>query len=209
MNDDRIFGYARVSSVTQNLDRQLVLFQEKYKIPNKNIFSKKISGKISGKDRPVFSYLIDVVLRKGDTLVIDSISRLGRNYKDILSNWQLLNELGIYIIVDDMPILDTRPKENDIGIINELIINIVTSLFAYCAEREVEEKKRAQLAGIEAARKAGKHIGRPKIELPSNFPMEYARWKKGKQTATMTMRRLAMSHSTFYRMVKVYEKQKM
>ncbi|OUQ15016.1 hypothetical protein B5E87_00145 [Massilimicrobiota sp. An142] len=204
----RIYAYARVSTREQNLDRQVILFKDKYKIDSKNIYAEKISGRISGKDRPVFSYLIDVLLREGDTLVIDSISRLGRTYKDILENWKLLNKLGIYVVVDDMPFLDTRPNSKDGGVMTELIIDLVTTLLAYCADREVAEKKRAQMAGIEAARKAGKCIGRPRVEIPDNFPKEYRKWKSGQQTATQTIRRLGMSHSTFYRIVKIYEKKK-
>lgn len=206
--ENRVYGYARVSTNCQNLDRQVILFKEKYKIKEKNIFVEKISGRISGTERPVFSYLLDVVLRSGDTLVVDSLNRLGRNYTDILKNWNLLTSMNVFIIIDDMPILDTRPKkgEGDI-LINKLIINLVAQLLAYFAEREIQEKKRAQLAGIQAARAAGKKMGRPRIEYPPNFREEYIKWKKGEQTAAKTMRKLYIAHSTFYRLVKKYEEE--
>lgn len=206
--ENRIFAYARVSTKEQNLDRQLNLFKEKYKIKEKNIFYEKMSGRVSGKERPVFGYLLDVILRSGDVLVIDSLNRLGRNYADILKNWNLLNSMNVFIIVDDMPILDTRPKkgEGDI-LINKLIVNLVAQLLAYFAEREVQEKKRAQLAGIKAARAAGKKMGRPRIEYPPNFKEEYIKWRKGEQTAVRTMRKLYISHSTFYRLVKKFEEE--
>lgn len=207
--ESRIFGYARVSSSYQNLDRQINLFKEKYKIEEKNIFEEKISGRISGKDRPVFGYLIDVILRPGDTLIIDSLSRLGRNYKDILNNWNLLNDMSVYIVVDSMPIIDTRPKETEPenNLLNNLIVNLVTQLLAFFAEQEINEKKRAQMAGIKAAREAGKHMGRPKLTLPPNFEEEYKKWKLGKQTAAKTMRKLYISHSSFYRLVRRYEEE--
>lgn len=207
--ENRIFGYARVSTSCQNLDRQINLLKEKYRIEEKNIFQEKISGRISGKDRPAFSYMIDVVLRSGDTLVIDSLSRLGRSYQDILKNWNLLTEMNIFVVVDSMPLIDTRPKTNEQenDLINNLIVNLVTQLLAYFAEQEVNEKKRAQMAGIKAAREAGKHMGRPKLTLPPNFQEEYKNWKLGKQTAAKTMRKLYISHSSFYRLVKRYEEE--
>lgn len=201
----RTYLYCRVSTKEQNLDRQLNL-AKKYRIVSKNIFSEKISGKISGQDRPVFSYLIDVILRKGDILVFDSLSRLGRNYKDILKNWNLLNEIGVQVVIDDMPLLDTRKKNKNDDILNKMIVDIVTVIFAYCAQKEIEDRKRAQMKGIEMARQNGKNIGRPRIEFPKNWKEEYTNWKNNKQTATQTMRKLGMSHSTFYRMVKLYEK---
>lgn len=206
--ENRVYGYARVSTSEQNLDRQIRLFKEKYKIEERNIFYEKVSGRISGRERPVFGYLLDVVLRAGDVLVVDSLNRLGRNYADILKNWNTLSQLKIYIVVDDMPILDTRPKkyEGDI-LINKLIVNLVAQLLAYFAEREVQEKKRAQLAGIKAARAAGKKMGRPRVEFPENFKEEYIKWKKGEQTAVRTMRKLYISHSTFYRLVKKFEEE--
>ena len=206
--ENRIFGYARVSTSEQNLDRQIRLFKEKYNIKERNIFMEKISGRVSGKERPVFSYMVDVVLRQGDTLVLDSFNRLGRNYRDILKNWNLLNSMKIYVVIDDMPLLDTRPHKNDGNtLVNELIVNLVAQLLAYFAQREVDEKKRAQLAGIQAARAAGKKMGRPRVEFPENFKEEYIKWKKGEQTAVRTMRKLYISHSTFYRLVKKFEEE--
>lgn len=207
--ENRIFGYARVSTSCQNLDRQINLLKEKYRIEEKNIFKEKISGRISGKDRPVFGYLIDVILRPGDTLIIDSLSRLGRNYKDILNNWNLLNDMSVYIVVDSMPIIDTRPNETEPenNLLNNLIVNLVTQLLAFFAEQEINEKKRAQMAGIKAAREAGKPMGRPKLDFPTGFAEEYKNWKLGKQTATKTMRKLYISHSSFYRLVKRYEEE--
>lgn len=212
MNEEtsRMFGYARVSTQEQNLERQINLFKEKYGIDEKNIFTEKVSGRTKGEERPTFSYLVQVVLRKGDTVVFDSISRLGRNYTDLLHNWNVLNSLGVYIVIDDMPILDTRPKEdvtNDL--VSNLIINLVTNLLAFCAQKELEDRKRAQMAGIEAARKRGQSFGRPRTIIPQNFGEELAKVRSGQQTATKAMRTLCISHSTYYRMVKIYDQRKM
>lgn len=208
-NTTKRFFYARCSTKSQNLDRQILLFKQKYKAKDNEIFCEKISGTIKAQDRATFNYLTNVLMRKNDTLIIDSLNRLGRNYKDILESWNLLQKMGVYIIVDEMELLDTRKKEGTDELINNLIINLVTHFLAFAAQKEIEEKKRAQLQGIEAARKAGKNLGRPRFILPKNFDEVYRDWKMQKITATKAMRLLNMSHSTFYRVVKEYEKRKM
>lgn len=207
---NRVYGYARVSTQEQSLMRQVNLFKEKYNIMDKDIYVEKISGRVEGKDRPTFSYLINVILRKGDCLVLDSISRLGRSYTDLLKNWNTLNELEVYIVIDDMPLLDTRPtNDNTNDLVKNLIINLVTNLLAFCAQKEVDDRKRAQMQGIEAARKTGKQFGRPRTIIPDEFGDELKKVRNGKQTATAAMRKMHISHSTYYRMVKLYDKRKM
>ena len=207
----RMWFYARCSTKEQNLDRQIMLFKEKYGAKDEQIICEKISGKVKANDRTAYTYLVNVLARKGDIVVFDSINRLGRDYKDILNSWTELNKLGIYVVIDDMPLLDTRPKGDLIQdeLLQNLIINLVTNFLAFAAQREIEEKKRAQLAGIEAARKAHKNLGRPKFVIPDDFDDIYAEWRKGLITATNAMRKLNMSHSTFYRTVNKYEKRKM
>lgn len=210
-NQSRVYFYARCSTKNQSLDRQIMLFKQKYNAKDEQIICEKVSGKISATERDGFNYLTNILLREKDTVVIDSLSRLGRNYQDILKSWSKISEIGAYIIVDEMSdILDTRPKSTELDdLINNLTINIVTHFLAFAAQKEVEEKKRAQLQGIEAARKTGKRFGRPAFVVPDNFPDIYDTWKNGEMTATQAMRKLHMSHSTFYRVVKKYEIRKM
>ena len=101
-----IYGYIRVSTRDQNEDRQLIALRE-LKIPEKNIFMDKQSGKDF--NRPQYKRLVRK-LKKDDLLYIKSIDRLGRNYAEILEQWRLLTQTkGIDIVVLDMPLLDTRP----------------------------------------------------------------------------------------------------
>ena len=113
--------------------------------------------------------------------------------------------------MDEMSdILDTRPKSDELNdLINKLTVNIITHFLAFAADKEVKEKKRAQLMGIQAARQQGKKFGRPAFVVPNDFEEKYQKWKNGEITATQAMRKLHMSHSTFYRVVKKYEARKM
>lgn len=104
----RQYGYVRVSSREQNEARQLAAMQ-KAGIPAENVFSDKQSGR--NFDRPQYKRLLRR-LRGGDTLFVHSIDRLGRNYHEIIEQWQYLtSEKGVDIVVLDMPLLDTRRRD--------------------------------------------------------------------------------------------------
>ena len=123
-------GYVRVSTREQNEDRQLIAMRE-FGIDDGSI----VLDKQSGKDfkRPGYRGLVRR-LKAGDTLVIKSIDRLGRNYDEILEQWRLLTkEKGIAIVVLDMPLLDTRKGRDLTG---ELIANIVLQLLSYVAQTD-------------------------------------------------------------------------
>lgn len=103
-----LYGYIRVSTRDQNEDRQLIALRE-LKIPEKNIFMDKQSGKDF--NRPQYKRLVRK-LKKDDLLYIKSIDRLGRDYEEILKQWRILTkETGIDIVVLDMPLLDTRQDQ--------------------------------------------------------------------------------------------------
>lgn len=158
----KTYGYARVSTTDQKLDRQLDEF-EKLNV------DKVYSDKLSGKDfqRPEYQKLRKK-LKAGDLLIISSIDRLGRDYEMITEEWRYLTkELEVDIFVIDMPILDTRTTDSNL--MGKLISDIVLQLLSYVAQTEREKTKQRQRAGIEAARKRGIHMGRPKYELPKNF----------------------------------------
>lgn len=109
--EQKTYGYVRVSSKDQNEARQLDALTE-YPIPLENIFVDKKSGKDF--ERPAWHKMLSKV-REGDLLVVKSIDRLGRNYDDIIEQWQLLTkEMGIHIRILDMPLLDTRIQGKDL-----------------------------------------------------------------------------------------------
>ena len=199
--EQRIFGYARVSSSGQKLDRQLVEL-EKYVLPE-NIVVDKISGK--NLDRPGYQALKGALgLRKGDVLVIHSLDRLSRNKSDIYSELKWFQENDIRLKVLDLPTTLADMPENQQWIA-EMINNILIEVMASFAEHERIVIRKRQKEGIEAARKNGKHLGRPPIDIPDSFPEIYQQWKQEKITVKKAAQKLNISSSSFYRIAKKYE----
>ncbi|MFY9519992.1 MAG: recombinase family protein [Caldicoprobacterales bacterium] len=192
----RVYGYARVSSNEQHLDRQIEVLT-KYGVEDRFIITDKISGKDFS--RPGYQVLKNQLLRSGDTLVIKELDRLGRNYEQIKNEWNDLRQMGIDIVVLDMPIASTVDKSD---LEKQLIVSIVFELLAYLAEKERVKIKTRQAEGIATAKKNGVKFGRPKIEAPDGFIEEVLKWKEGKQSATEAMRNLGLKRTTFYKLVK-------
>ena len=161
--EEKIYGYARVSTREQNEDRQMIAMQQ-FGVAQTHIFLDKQSGKDF--NRPAYRRLLNI-LQEGDTLVIKSIDRLGRNYEDILDQWRIITkEKKAAIVVLDMPLLDTRQNRNLTG---TLIADIVLQLLSYVAQTEREFIHQRQAEGIAAARQRGVRFGPPCKERPSNY----------------------------------------
>lgn len=207
-----VFGYVRVSTKEQCEDRQVEAIKEyckanKLELEERNIVIDKQSGKDF--NREGYQLLKNYLLRSGDTLIIKELDRLGRNMDQIKKEWQELTEKGINIIVIDTPILNTADKTD---LEKKLIGNIVFELLSYLAEKEREKIKQRQREGIEAAKKAGKHLGRPRIDLDTLTEEQkealkhyYRRWRDGLITATEFMQRIGLKRNTFYKIIKQYE----
>ena len=197
----RIFGYARVSSKEQNLDRQIEKLREY--VSEENLLQEKQSGKDF--DRPVYQALKGALgLRAGDTLIITSLDRLSRNKSDIKNELQWFKEHGVRLMILDLPTTLVQVEEQQKWII-DMITNILVEVLASMAEQERIVIKQRQREGIEAAKKKGKHLGRPRIRRPDNFVEVYQCWRAEKITAKEAMRLLKLSSSSFYRMVKQFE----
>lgn len=186
------YGYARVSSVEQNLDRQIAAL-EAYGIGERNIITDKMTGKNT--ERPGLILLMDQLLRRGDTLVVKELDRLSRSYADIKEIYRKLKDMGVDIVVLDTPLLSTQ---NHSDIEREFVANVIFELYSYLAEKERQKIHTRQREGIDAARRAGKHLGRPRIPLPSNWDEETKKWLSGQQTAVQTIKNLKLSRSVFY-----------
>ena len=136
-------------------------------------------------------------LRPGDTLIIKSIDRLGRNYDEILEQWRIISkERQVGIVVLDIPLLDTRQGKDLTG---TLIADIVLQLLSYMAQIEREFILQRQAEGIVAAKRRGVHFGRKPMERPSAYYSVYQEWKTGKVSARAAARALGISHTTFLR----------
>lgn len=198
---ENIYGYARVSSKDQNEDRQIEALKE-FGVPENNIFVDKKSGKDF--DREQYK-LVKMLLSRteNNVLVVKSIDRLGRNYKQIQDEWrEITQELKTDIVILDMPLLDTRKYKDTMG---TFIADLVLQVLSFVAEQERKNIKVKQAEGIKVAKEKGKKFGRPKIELPQDFENQYSLWKKGKQTAKTTMENLGLKRGKFYIFVKEYE----
>lgn len=191
------YAYIRVSTKEQNIDRQ-ILALEPYQVPEKNIYCDYQSGK--NFERPAYQKLVKR-LKTGDLLIIKSIDRLGRNYNDILVQWQYITkELKVDILVLDMDLLDTRQKSGNLT--GTLIADLVLQIFAYVAQTEREFICQRQAEGIEAAKRKGKKFGRPEKEMPKQFKEVCQRCKEGELSTRQASELLGISHTTFYRRYK-------
>ena len=197
----KIYGYARVSSQEQNLDRQIIALR-KY-VPENNILVDKASGKDT--DRPSYQALKGALgLREGDTLYVTSLDRLSRNKNDIKRELEWFKERKIRLMILDLPTSMIEVPEGQEWIL-DMITNILVEVLSSIAEQERITIRRRQREGIEAARAKGKHLGRPKIIIPKEFPNVYNDWKHGNYTAKFAMEQLGLKRSSFYRIVKKYE----
>ncbi len=201
-----IYGYARVSSIDQKLDRQLL--QLKADISDERYI---ICDKASGKDfnRKGYNTLVGSqnnapLLRAGDLLVITSLDRLGRNYSEIRQQWEYITHtLNVDIRVLDMPLLDTSNTGESLD--KRFIADLVLQILSYTAEKERAHIKERQKEGIATARLNGKYLGRPKAEFPTEWETVYNEWKQGNITANRAMEILNLKRTTFYKLVKDYE----
>ena len=185
------YCYVRVSSKDQHEDRQLITMNE-YGIPNRNFYIDKQSGKDF--DRPKYRKLVRK-LKKDDLLYIKSIDRLGRNYAEILEQWQFLTkEKEVDICVIDMPLLDTRRGKDLIG---TFLSDVVLQVLSFVAENERQNIRQRQAEGIAAAKAKGVKFGRPQSPLPEHFEEVFLQWKNGEISGKKAAALLDMPASTF------------
>lgn len=185
------YGYVRVSTKEQNEQRQMIAMKE-YGVEEARIYTDKQSGKDFV--RKNYKRLLRK-LKSGDTLVIKSIDRLGRNYEEILEQWRYITkEKQAAIVVLDMPLLDTRQTRDLTG---TLIADLVLQLLSYVAQTERESIRQRQAEGIAAAKARGVRFGRVPKPLPDNFHAVCQRWESGEITGTAAARECGMPLSTF------------
>lgn len=193
------YGYVRVSTKEQNIDRQIAAMT-KEKLEMKQIYVDKASGKDF--NRKKYKQLLRK-LKEGDELYIKSIDRLGRNYDEIIKEWnRLTKEKKIDIIVLDFPLLDTREKAENLT--GKFLSDIVLQILSYVAQIERENIHQRQMEGIKEAKKKGVKFGRPKQKLPDNFYEIVTLWQNNKISLREGAKLLKMSHLTFSRKLKEY-----
>ena len=177
-------GYIRVSSIDQNTARQEAMMKENVE----RLFVDKASGK--NMERPQLKEMLGFV-RKGDVLIVESISRLARNTRDLLTIIDELNKKEVQFISLKENINTSTPSGK-----------FMLTVFGAISELERSYILQRQREGIEQAKLAGKYKGRKSIEIDDQFMNAYKLWKDGKITAAHAMKKAGVSKSTWYRKVK-------
>lgn len=191
------YGYARVSTINQHLDRQI---DELHKVGllDSQIFVDKESGKDF--NRTNYKKLLRR-LKPGDVLYVKSIDRLGRNYNMILDEWRILTkEKDIDIVVIDMPLLDTRIEGKNL--VGKFIADVVLQVLSFVAENERETMKQRQAEGIRMAKLRGVKFGRPSTPTPNGFDNIVRLYKEKKITVVAAINMSGLTRGTFYRKLK-------
>ena len=195
------YGYVRVSTKDQNEERQIVALSE-FGIECCNMYIDKESGKDF--KRKQYKKLLRKA-KEGDLIVVKSIDRFGRNYKEIIEQWRLITkEKGINIFVLDMPLLDTRETEKDLT--GAFIADLVFQILSYVSEVERSNIKQRQAEGIAIAKLKGVKFGREPMIIPSDFESVYELWIRKEISARESGRRLKVNHSTFLKWTREVEK---
>lgn len=193
-----VYGYVRVSTREQKEDRQVIALHT-LKVPQENIFMDKKSGKDF--ERPMYKKMLKL-LKQDDLLYIKSIDRLGRNYEEILEQWRLLTkDIGVDIVILDMPLLDTRRGKDLVG---TFLSDIVLALLSYVAENERKNIRERQREGIDAAIEKGVRFGRPAKSLPKEFRRVCRKWQTGEISSKEAADLCGMPLSTFYKKSNIF-----
>ena len=198
----RVYGYSRVSTKEQNLDRQLVELR-KY-VDDRFIFQDKVSGKDF--NRPEYQ-LMRKVAQKGDVIYVKSLDRLGRNKSEIKQELEYYKNEGVRIKILDIPtsMMDiSEGQEWLMDMINNLLIEVLATM----AEQERLNIRQRQAEGIAIAKEQGKYKGRKEIDFPENWAEVYDQWKNRKIKGNEAMEKLGLKRNTFYRLIKKYEEKK-
>ena len=187
----KTYFYIRVSSKDQKTIRQEVKANEN-NIPIENVYMEKVSGK-SIVDRPVLNNMMSV-LKNGDKVIVDSISRFARNTKDLIELVEQLNNKGV-IFVSLKEALDTTTPTG----------MFMLTMFGAVAQLERDYIKDRQAEGIAIAKEDNKYKGRKPIEYPTDWKKYYDMWKLGTITAKDTIKVLDLKKTTFYKLVSQFE----
>ena len=193
-----LIGYARVSTTNQNEDRQ-VHELIKYGVKEKCIYIDKQSGKDF--QRPAYMKMMKR-LRQNDVLIVKSIDRLGRNYREIQEEWRIITQKkNADIIVLDMPLLDTTRSKDLLG---TFIADLVLQLLSFVAENERMNIRQRQAEGIAAAKKRGVRFGRPEKPIPEGFAETVKLWEKKEIDIKEVLEMCGLKEATFYRRLREY-----
>ena len=194
--ENRIYGYARVSTREQNEDRQIEALT-RFGVPEANIIIDKASGKDT--EREGYQYLKRQILRSGDTLVIKELDRLSRSKADVKRELEFFKKMGVRVKILDLPTTLTDFPPEQLWI-QEMVTAILIEVLGAIAENERMKIRARQQEGIAAAKRKNVRFGRPPKTLPENWREVMAVVKRGEMRPVDAMRELGISRSSFYRL---------
>lgn len=196
------YGYVRVSTSQQHIDRQIDALLQ-YGLDKNSIYIDYESGK--NFDRKNYKKLTKK-LKKNDLLIIKSIDRLGRNYNMIIDEWRLITkEKEADILVIDMPLLDTRMDNGNL--VGKFISDIVLQVLSFVAQNERETMRLRQAEGIKTAKARGVVFGRPRLSIPDNFEQIATSYLNHEITNTKACEILGMTRGSFFRYLNSFKDQ--
>lgn len=178
-------GYVRVSTVEQNPARQEELMKS---FGVDKVYSEKLSGKDT--NRPQFKEMLSF-LREGDTLYVESFSRLSRSTRDLIDTVNALNEKGVSLVSDKEKIDTTTPQ-------GRLVMTVFAAIYQFERENTLERQRE----GIAIAKREGKYKGRKPIEVTDSFLKIARKWEKGELALKDAIAQSGVSQSTFFRKCK-------
>lgn len=219
MEEEDIMGkyvaYHRTSTTDQHLDRGIKEITDYCNANNIRLHRNKIyTDQQTGKNfnRPSYQLLKNEVLESGDTLIITEIDRLSRNKTETLKELQWAKNMGIRVMILEIPTtcIDYRQYDNGIAtMLLETVNNMLIELFACLSEAELAKKEKRQREGIQAMKDRGdfERYGRPHVMKQGEFNAAYNNVKNGTKGSFQLMRELNMTKSSFYRYKKEADKQ--
>ena len=188
----RKFGYVRTSTRQQKTDRQTIALLEQG-VPRRNIFIDKQSGKDFNREN--YQKLMHRV-KPGDCIFVKELDRFGRNYEEIIQNWQhITKKMGVDIVVLECRLLDTRIKNDDLT--GRLICDMLLAFYSYLAEMERRKNQQRQAEGIAIAKEEGIKFGRPTKERTEYFEEMAGLWQEGKISGRAAAKALNIAPITF------------
>lgn len=193
------FGYARVSTSHQNTDRQIEALVE-YGVDERDIIVDYQSGKDF--NRKGYVTLKENMLRRGDTLVIKELDRLGRNKLMIKEELEYFKTNGIRVKILNIP--TTLMEIDGCDWVLEMVSNILIEVLSTIAEEERNKNHIRQREGIDAAKEKGVEFGRPKLRKPDNYEVVMEQVSNGQITAVQAMKLLGVKKTSFYKLKKAY-----
>lgn len=162
-------------------------------INDRDIFIDKLSGR--NYERPQYQ-LLKQLIRSGDEIVFDSITRMGRSMNETLKEYEWFLENGVKLKFIKEPMINTSDEKD---VLQQAIQKVILTILAAFAEKEIQDTKIRQAEGIAAAKLKGKHLGRPKKEITPYFIEIHNKWENNEISATEAMNLVGMSKTTFYR----------